>query len=189
MTTSRAEVVAFAAALDGLGADPSDDEARAVYIDLVAPGETEARAGEMAGVWGCALVARGVLRAFIEHARLAPPYRDGKAMTDLVEIARQAGGAYGPQRVPEPGDLVVVGGGAGGGGPEHVYVVLEIAEGLVTGLDGGQKDDGGHQVIRVREHVLTDGWDTAHDDQSGGSVRRKIRWVLDVDAVIERFGR
>jgi hypothetical protein len=45
----------------------------------------------------------------------------------------------------------------------------------------GEPDDGGHQAIITREHVLHLGHDVA-----GGS-RRVVRWVLDVEKIVARF--
>jgi hypothetical protein len=180
--TRRPELVAFAAALDGIGANPARDRAR--YLDLIAPNETPERAAEMAGMWGCALVARGILRAFITHPIFAAPYRDRRAMSDLVDIARDAGALHPPSRVPEPGDFVIVGGGEDGGGPEHVYMALPDGD----GVDGGQRDDAGYQVIRIRKHELRDGWDSARDDGHPAGRPRRVRWVVDCEQVLAALG-
>jgi len=189
----RPELVAFAAMLADLGANPCDLVERQRYFELVAPGEAPARATEIATMSGCALVCRGILRAFIQHPILDAPYRTGRAMADLIGIAVEAGALHGPERVPEPGDLVVVGGGADGGGPEHVWIALTVEafdEQLVAGaIDGGQRDADGHQVVRERKHVLGAGYDLARDDGAPGGAPRRVRFVVDVEAVLERFGR
>jgi len=179
--TSRVEVVAYAAALDGLGV--ASDRER--YLDLIAPGETPQRAADMAAMSGCALVAAGVLRACgVEHPSLAAPYRVGDAVARLVRIARERGALHGPERVPEPGDLVIVGGGADGGGPEHVWIALSSPEDdVIDGIDGGQRDGSGRQEIRAREHRIVDGLDQAYDDGVASRVRRRVRYVIDVEAL------
>lgn len=192
----RPELVAFAAMLADLGANPCDLVERQRYFELVAPGEAPARATEIATMSGCALVCRGILRAFIQHPILDAPYRTGRAMADLIGIAVEAGALHGPERVPEPGDLVVVGGGADGGGPEHVWIALTVdveaydeTTATARGIDGGQRDGQGFQVIREREHLMGAGHDQAHDDGAPGGAPRKVRWVIDVEAVLDRFGR
>lgn len=186
----RSTIVAFAAALDGLSASPSDPVGRAAYLWLVAPGESPSRADGMATMSGCALVARAVLRHFIDHPLLEQPYRTAQAMADLVAIAREADALHGPERVPEPGDLVVVGGGTDGGGPEHVWICLApTGDGRLDGIDGGQRGRDGSQLVKMRQHELADGYDRAFDDGAGGSARRKVRFVIDTEKVIERFGR
>ena len=195
--TTRGRLTAYARTLDGLSANPNDTDRRAAYLDVIAPVETPSRAAEMARCSGCALVARGILRRFIEHPILAAQYRDTHAMSDLVEIARGAGAVHGPDRTPEPGDLVIVGGGADGGGPEHVYMVLDVQPDpyddggwLVTGLDGGQRDAGGCQLVIQRDHIIGHGRDrgTRANDPGGGSTRL-VRFVLDTGAILDRFGR
>jgi len=186
----RSTVVAFAAALDGISANPANPEARAHYLDTIAPGETPARAAEMACMSGCALIARAVLRAFCDHPLLAAPYVTGRAVADVAAIARDAGALHPPGRALEPGDVVIVGGGADGGGPEHVWLALCLrGDGAWDGLDGGQRDAAGHQAVKVRVHHVEGGYDRAHDDGAGGGVRRKVRAVVDVERVVAAFGR
>jgi len=186
----RSTLVAFAAALDGFSASPSDPVGRAAYLGLIAPGESPSRADGMAQMSGCALVARAVLRAFIQHPLLDTPYVTGHAVSDVVAIAREAGALRGPERMPEPGDLVVVGGGTDGGGPEHVWIALAPAgDGRIDGIDGGQRGRDGSQLVKMRQHELADGYDRAFDDGAGGSARRKVRFVIDSDAVVARFAK
>lgn len=194
--TIREAVIAYARTLEGLGADPADELTRQVYSDLIAPGETHARRAEMMCMSGCALTARAILRKFILHPILEAPYRTGDAVADLMTIARQAGGIRMPGSIPTPGDIVVVGGGTDGGGTEHVWTHVETdwagydGRVLDLGLDGGQRHatalgtDGKHaQLIALRDHDLRDGWDAEN------GTRRRIRAVLDVEAIVTKFGR
>lgn len=192
----RHEVVAFAAMLPGLGANPADGEARARYLELVAPGESAARAAELSTMSGCALVVRGIWRAFIAHPIMERPYVTGKAMSDLVQIAREAGALHPwPARIPEAGDVIIIGGGADGGGPEHAWIALSVsvdedaASLAASGIDGGQRDAAGFQVVKEREHVMGQGRDRATDDGAQGGAARRVRYVIDTETVLERFGR
>lgn len=182
----RITVIAFAAALDGIGANPEDPDKRDRYTSLIAPHETPEQTANMAHLWGCGLVNRGILYEFIQHPRLENPYRDQMALTDLVEIGEQANASKPTTDTPEPGDILIVGGGPEHGGPWHTYICLPDG----TGLDGGQKDEDGYQIIRIRQHSTAGGWDTAQDDQSGkGRIRRRIRHLFDLSAILDRFGR
>jgi hypothetical protein len=194
MPATRADVIAYARSLDGLSADYDCPKTRASYLALIAPGETPARAAEMAKMSGCALTMRGVLRQFISHPILEAPYVDQHAMSDLLAIATQAGAAYTSRRDIERGDIVIVGGGSDGGGPEHTWMALSVddcdpyADGepceVISGLDGGHRDEAtGYQSIVTRTHEVQGGYDTA------GSLKRLVRWVFDVDKIVERFGR
>jgi len=192
----RSQVTDYARSLAGLSANPADELSARVYRDTIAPGETLARADEMALMSSCALTCRAILRRFIKHPILEAPYRDRRAVSDLVEIAQAARAAWaGDRHVGEligPGDMLIVGGGEDGGGSEHAWAVLDVVPDpgyeptpglLVTGLDGGQRDAGGHQLISLRDHEIRDGWDIT------STGRRRIRYVLDVAAIVQRFGR
>ena len=193
MTTDiRSQVTDYARSLAGLSADPADELSARVYRDTIAPGETRARADEMALMSSCALTCRAILRRFIRHPILEQPYRVRRAVSDLVEIATEAHALSRGARSPEPGDMLIVGGGEDGGGSEHAWTVLDVVANpgyeptpglLITGLDGGQRDAGGHQLISLRDHEIRDGWDIT------STGRRRIRYVLDVAAIVQRFGR
>lgn len=187
---TRDDLAAFARELDGVSAG---DESRDRYLELIAPHETPRRAAEMATMSGCALVQLGILRAFIDHPLLAATYRTGMAFGDLLAIARQAGALHGPDRSLEGGDLVMVGdlGDGVGGGPGHVWMALaELGEDdQVDGLDGGQRTGSGQQLVQVRRHELVDDYDRAGATDPGGGRRRLVRHVIDVGAILERFGR
>lgn len=193
--TTREDIVAVARGLAGLSADPADELTRRVYLDTIAPGETPARAAEMALMSGCALTCRAILRRFIEHPILEAPYRDRQAVSDLVRIAHQAAALFWLARPWEarPGDMLIVGGTyAGDGGPEHAWTVLSVVANpypdgglLLDGLDGGQRteDAGRHQCIVRRDHEIRDGWDIT------ATYRRRVRYVIDAMAIVARFGR
>lgn len=196
MTSTRADVVAYARTLEGLGADPSDADNREAYLTLIGPLETPARRAQMAQMSGCELVMRGILRRFIRHPVLEARYVTGHSGADLLVIGRDARGAP-AWRAPEPGDILIIGGGPDGGGPEHAYMVLETSEIddgsgklTITGLDGGQRDTSGQQTIVIRDHEVASRVDRAENaSDPGGGSRRKIRFVLDLGAILDRFGR
>jgi hypothetical protein len=192
--TMREDIVIHARGLAGLSADPACALTRALYIDTVAPGETIRRANEMAKMSGCALTcARGILRRFILHAILEAPYRDRRAVSDLVQIAKDAGALLPMHASPQPGNMLIVGGSEEyDGGPEHAWTALSCVADpgyepgvgyLVDGLDGGQRNAGGHQLIEVRAHELRDGWDITP------TYRRRVRFKIDTMAIVGRFGR
>lgn len=54
----------------------------------------------------------------------------------------------------------------------------------VTGLDGGQLDGAGNQIVMIREHELQAGRDAA-----SGSPRRRVRFVLDLKKIAAEFVR
>ncbi len=188
--TTRDDITSFALSLSGLSADPAAPFSRRVYLDTIAPGETPARAAEMARMSGRALTCRSVLRRFIAHHLLDGPYRTGRAVTDLFVIATQADAIEFVLRDPLPGDMLIVGGSAELGGPEHAWTALSVVANpypdgglLLDGLDGGQRDAGGHQCIVQRDHELRDGWDIT------ATYRRRVRYVIDTMAIVARFGR
>jgi len=185
---ARAQLLELARSLDGVGMTTHPER----YLELVGGGETRGRAVELAQCSGCALVVRGMWRSLgLTHPILRTPYRTGRAVADLVEIALDSG-ALVEARDELPtiylGDVVIVG-GPGYGGPEHVWTVLdETAQdypsedtALLVGLDGGQRDEHGRQVIRVRQHEIT-GVPPVDGD-------RRVRWTIDFGAVWRRWGR
>lgn len=189
----RQAVVSYARKLAGMSA--ASEASLALYLDLVAPGETELRRSEMARMSGCALVARGILRGYIEHPLLERPYVTGQAMADLVAIGLEAHAVtYGNARLPADGDLVIVGGSPEAGGSEHVWCCVSAVCSpyehvpadhvlLADGIDGGHRDAGGAQCIIQRAHELQGGWDQTE------TYRRRVSVVIDVARVIAVFGR
>ncbi|AUX33188.1 MULTISPECIES: hypothetical protein [Sorangium] len=188
MIPARKALVELARSLDGVGMTSSAVD----YLKLIGDGETLSRARELATLSGCALTVRGMWRrAGVDHPILCTPYRTGRAVTDLVEIALDSQAlveARDELPVVYPGDVVIVG-GLGYGGPEHVWTVLDATgqgypdatTSIVTGLDGGQRCERGQQVIRVKTHEIT-GVPPVDDG-------RRVRWVIDFGAVWRRWGR
>ena len=156
------------------------------YLDLIAPGETDARRAEMAKMSGCALVVRGLWRlAGVGHPRLDRPYVTGKAVEDVVSIAREAD-ALRAVLVPEPGDVVHV------VGSEHVYVAVAVEPGpngssAVESVDGGQRTAGGLQTIRKYRRKIVAGRDMRLDDRGRIVVSRQIATVIDCAKVLSTF--
>ena len=191
---SLADLLADARSLDGLTADPADPEARARYCDLVGVDECGASYVDASG---CALVVLALWRrAGCRHPLLDAPTRDRHAFGDVLDIARAAGALHGPERIPQQGDVVMVGDLGPGdplhgraGGPGHVWTVIEagVEEGVTVGLDGGQRS-GAHQAIRIRVHQVRDGHDWAPSSDPGGGAIRVVRYVIDGGAVLAALG-
>ncbi len=184
LVEGRLRAVRFARDLIGLSANPADPVSRARYLEVIAPGETPARAEEMALMSGCGLVARAVLRAAgVRHPRLERPYVTTKAFEDIETIAHEAGGLLAGAAALEGGDLVIV------AEPAHVFTVIEVTDYAyddaldVVSVDGGVPDDHGHQGIVRRTRALRGGYDVLH----GGPTRR-VLWRIDLGAVLRRFG-
>ncbi len=176
----RDAFVELAEATHELGARESS---RADYLELMGPNEPEqvrrdftvtVNKDGMRGASGCALLGRALLlRAGIEHPRLRANYVSGKAVEDLYEIARQAGGLVDVRmhglrgRLPKRGDMPWM------SSPEHVCIVRTLEDhdaarsleeetydagaavvplrGItIESTDGGQRDAGGWQIIRPR---------------------------------------
>lgn len=145
----RDAAVRVARSFEGQSADPMSPRFEE-YLSTIAPGESRRRAEEMATMSGCALTVAAIWRAIgIEHPALNAPYRDGSAVSRLYQIALAAGAVCSPYLggLPKPGDVVMV------TSPEHVYTVVEASEGLVLGIDGGQRDDHHFEVVELKEHL------------------------------------
>jgi hypothetical protein len=185
--SARVKLVELARSLDGLGMGTQSDR----YRKLIGYSESITRAHEMAQMSGCALVVRGLWRHVgVRHPILMEPYRTGQAVCDLFEIAQSASALVTVRdELPavSDGDAVIVGGGAQGGG-EHVWTVLDVTARdypergthLIRGLDGGQRDGQGLQMIEIKTHEImgsppVDGY-------------RRARWVIDFDAVWRKWG-
>jgi hypothetical protein len=147
----RDAAVRVARSFEGQSADPKSPRYEE-YLQAIAPGETRRRAEEMSRMSGCALTVAAVWRAIgIDHPALNAPYRDQTAVSRLYQIALAANAVCSPYLggLPKPGDVVLV------QYPEHVYVVVEASEGLVLGIDGGQRDDHHFECVQAKEHVWT----------------------------------
>jgi hypothetical protein len=173
------ELVLYARSLVGLTADPASPW-RAEYLSVIAPGETPARAAEMALMYGCELTALAVWRRFISHPLLEAPYITGHAGFNIMAIAREAHAVRPIQALPEAGDVVLV------SPPEHAWICLgTVAENydgaaLYDGLDGLPVD--GHRAITTRQHLIRNGRDDAGGD-------RAVIVVVDTGKVLQAFGR
>jgi len=184
----------------GLSANRSAPQLRAAYIATIAPGETPARAEDMAVMSGCALIVRAYMRKLgIRHERLDAPYRDRKAVEDVYSIGLQACAvrSCSPEEPPLPGDAVIVGGGEDGGGLEHVFIVTQATPAyfnerhvFLTSVDGGQRDSERYQCVLVKSRDWLNGWDHVEEGTDPGSgSRRKIRVVIDMARVVAKFAR
>jgi hypothetical protein len=173
------DVITYARSLDGLTADASTPF-RQEYLAMIAPGETPQRAAEMATMWPCELVCMAILRHAIDHPLLRAPYPDGKAGEILVAIGREAHAIRAPGALPCPGDIVIV------AAPEHAWFCLQTVASnydgvsLFDGIDG--LPVGGFRAVTRRQHEIRENHDDAGRD-------RVIRVVIDVGAVIVKFGR
>lgn len=200
----RAHAVEIAERWIGCSADPADFWSRVEYESIVARDEPAPLAADMMHMSGCGLVAAGLWRALgVKHKLLAPPYQIGTALARLVEIGRQAGGIMyaspGLLPIPAPGDVVLVGAGQS----EHVFVVArawrQFGGGAEAGpviriesVDGGQRDERGHQTIARRERAwsVEHGamWDRARPPGEAWGHGRVVQGWIDLLAVVGRFG-
>ncbi len=182
----RDSFVALALSFDGLRApEPA-------YVELLMPARVETPAnlaaarlaapysagGHTIRPWSsCALFVRSLWRlAGCDHPILAQPYRTGHAVSDVIEIARDAGAWHEPDEPvqPEPGDVVLV----GDPGHEHVLVVTSVTprfgEGSadVESIDGGQ---GPNACAIARRTRTWPAWATAWRDVNDLGSDRPVR--------------
>ena len=180
------DFLALVLASDGDGAAPSNP-GRETFLALVDP--------RFARSSTCGVALLGWLRAAgARHPLLDAPTRQGMAFADLLTIARAFGALHGPDRDPQQGDAVIVGHLGPGdaltlaeaGGTGHVWLDVGEADdnGRRLGIEGGQRDDAGAQVIRCRWHELRGGYDRTGDDAPTGQARR-VRYVIDVGAIVD----
>lgn len=180
----------------GLNADPKDGESREHYLNLIAPGETEAMQKSMLEMSGCGLTVAGLWRnAGIKHYKLDPPYIIGTGVSRLVTLAHKVPEAwvnFAEDKLPSLGDMVLVGDN-GAGGVEHVYTVTAIssdAELVLESVDGGQRTDRrnpqtgkGFQLILAKKRVWRKGRDLVFSGTDPGANimgGRKIYGWVDV---------
>jgi hypothetical protein len=172
------------------------------YYELIAAGEDPAVQEEMGNLSGCALSVRGFWRLFgLRDPRIAGRYKPGMAVNWLVQIATERGGWFTPGdgRLPNPGDMVLVGGDkAKDGGVEHVYTVLDVScdPVVIQSIDGGQVDTAGKQVIHKKQRMWDerDGafWDVVTEGTDPGATahggRRVQGWAC-VYTVMAEFAK
>ncbi|MEP7120226.1 MAG: hypothetical protein ABJE95_04910 [Byssovorax sp.] len=154
----RDHVVAYARSLVGVSANPASAESRQQYLDLIAPGESEAQQRTLADLSGCGLVVAGIWRELgVTAPEIEPPYRKETAISRLIAIARHAGAwvAFSADNRPSPGDAVLVGDGPGE--TEHVYTVISVTDDgasiVVESIDGGQRDAAHQETILAKQRV------------------------------------
>lgn len=155
----RSKAVEIARAMAGLGANPKKPETRQRYLEVIAPGEPDAKRDEMGTMSGCGLLVAGIWRELgVKAKALEPPYKVGSGVSRLIQIARAAK-AWVPFKKdarPAPGDMVLVGDN-GAGGVEHVYTVVAVREGEggieIESVDGGQRDGERCQLVLLKNRV------------------------------------
>lgn len=160
----------------GLSAAPLTRDA---YLDLIAPcpsdRASETRCKELCEMSSCALTVRGLwVRAGVQHPILLAPYRTGKAVADVVEVAREAGAlrSLSSGYIIGPADILVL------TGPEHVLTVTLQRGDTIESVDGGQRDGGGFEAILAKTRTLV-------GDVLGG---RQVIEIIDADAIADRWG-
>lgn len=182
----RDSFVALALSFDGLAAPHPR------YVELLMPAAIETPAnraaarlaapysasGHVVRPWSsCALFARALWRlAGSAHPILATPYRVGHAVSDVIEVATDAGAWHEPDEPvqPDAGDVVLV----GDPGHEHVLVVTSVAprfgEGSadVESIDGGQ---GPYSCAIARRTRHWPAWATAWRDVNDLGSDRPVR--------------
>jgi len=167
------------------GVGVSTDKDR--YFELIAAGEDPPLQEEMGKLSGCALSVRGFWRLFgLRDPRIIGRYKPGMAVNWLVQIAQERHGWYTPGdgKLPNPGDMVLVGGDkTRDGGVEHVYTVLEIScdPVIIQSIDGGQVDGAGKQIIQRKQRMWAkrDGgfWDVVTQGTDPGAAAHGGRRV------------
>lgn len=176
----RDYLVDLALAAGGLSAAPDkfDD-----YLDILATCPADranpARCRELAAMSSCALTIRGLWRrANVLHPVLLAPYRNGRAISDLVEIASEADALRGIDYEITRGDALII----GEGNNLHALLVTAhaVEAGEVWSIDGGQHE-GRFEAIEAKERHEIDG---ARTRSLGG---RPIVYVIDADALDARW--
>ena len=187
----RDQIVALALSFDGLAAPHPR------YVELLMPAaiETDAnraaarlsapvrlQSGAVLRPWSsCALLVRAVWRlAGCAHPILAAPYRIGRAVSDVIEIARDAGAWHEPDEPlePGPGDVVIV----GDPGHEHVLIATSVVprfgEGSadVESIDGGQ---GPYGCAIARRTRFWPAWSDRWRDINDLGIDRPVRGWAD----------
>lgn len=135
LSAFRERVIAHLRPLVGLS-DPAP-----AYRDAICSSDADRtdqlRRSQLGAMSSCALLVRATWAACgVEHPILTAPYRIGRAVSDVVQIARERGAWRGPLTRPAPGDVVVV------EGPEHVATVTGWDGDVCLSIDGGQGPGG-----------------------------------------------
>jgi hypothetical protein len=141
--------IEIALSVVGLGATDVPPGNRQAFIDLIAPLENPQAAAYMVDKMStCALTVRGLWRCYgVRHDILYKPYVVGRAVADVVSVARTHSAWFTNGAVIEPGDVVLIGGDSSG--PEHVLVCVSVDnEDNLISVDGGQVTKEGKQVIK-----------------------------------------
>lgn len=132
----------------GFGDNPAGR--RQSYLDLIAPFDSPSAQKAYGKLSGCALSVLGMLRCWgLDDPELWQPYRIGRAVADVVTIARRHGAWEHGSVEPGLGDIVLV------ESPEHVLVHLEAKDGIATSCDGGQVDQAG-QCIKICKRPVSE---------------------------------
>lgn len=145
----RARIIGHLRPLAGLR-DPSPD-----YRDAIIASDRDrsdpVRRGQLGAMSSCALLVRATWAACgVRHPILEAPYRTGRAMSDVVQIGREAGALLPLTARPRPGDAVVVTGG------EHALTVTAWEGDTLHSIDGGQGPGG--RAILSRDRPWRPGW-------------------------------
>jgi hypothetical protein len=80
----------------------------------------------------------------MDDGALWKPYEVGKAVSNVVSIAKAHGAWMPPETPPQANDVVLIGGSNGGN--EHVLSIDNVTNNRVYSVDGGQVEIG-YQVI------------------------------------------
>lgn len=164
---------------EGLSAAPDKIED---YLDLIATCPAD-RADPrvcraLIAMSSCALTVRGIwARAGVQHPILLAPYRDQRAMSDLVEIATDAKAIRGLDYEICRADVLII----GEANNLHALTVLRRTGANIESSDGGQHA-GVFESIEDRTRLELD---TAGARFLGG---RRIQYVIDASAIAERWG-
>jgi hypothetical protein len=173
---ARDRYVELAVAAEGLSYAPATRER---YLDLVVTSALDRanpqRCAELGADSGCALVVRGLLKLWgVTHEILFAPYRTGRAVSDVVEIAREAGALRLPDHRPDLADVVII------EQPEHVLSTVGWKYGILCSVDGGQRDELHFETIQRKER----GYDLPARRLGG----RPILNVIDLGVLAARYG-
>lgn len=210
-----ADMVAAALSVEGYTANPGRTPEGiydvALYERVIARGETDARATEMARMSSCALAVCGLWAMLgVEHPRLAAPYRTGHAVANVAEIAREAGALLEIGSPILPGHVLIV------QGPEHVLTVVEVDGGTfltepiqtvaarsgdrVVSIDGGIRDPDDTRYYSIQRCVRTlnvfDGMGPgamvaleSYNAEGRLTMRRAVSHHIDCAKVFAKFGK